>query len=218
MNVTYIAHSGFLVELERHLLLFDYVEGTLPALDVEKELFIFVSHKHADHYHKKIFDIVHPNKHYLLSYDIKNYLPVDHLHILNFYEQYQINDLYVETLRSTDIGLAFMIRLEDTSIYFAGDLHWWHWEGEGEQIQMRDNYLKEMTKLWKHFDIAFVVLDPRLKHYYDLGLRSFLEYSKATYLFPMHMWDDYSIINKYLLQYNNQTLIKITDKSQVFKL
>ena len=30
MEITYIGHSGFLVELERHVLLFDYFQGEIP--------------------------------------------------------------------------------------------------------------------------------------------------------------------------------------------
>lgn len=31
MRVTHIFHSGFLVELERHVLVFDWWDGSLPA-------------------------------------------------------------------------------------------------------------------------------------------------------------------------------------------
>lgn len=32
MQVTYIYNSGFLVELDKHILLFDYYQGTIPRL------------------------------------------------------------------------------------------------------------------------------------------------------------------------------------------
>ena len=35
MKITYIAHSGFCVELEKHVLLFDYFTGELPSWDKE---------------------------------------------------------------------------------------------------------------------------------------------------------------------------------------
>ena len=38
MRVTYIGHSGFSVELESHILLFDYYEGTMPEFDPAKKL------------------------------------------------------------------------------------------------------------------------------------------------------------------------------------
>ena len=36
MQITYIGHSGFLVELSESLLLFDYYEGSLPKLPPER--------------------------------------------------------------------------------------------------------------------------------------------------------------------------------------
>ena len=38
MKITYIAHSGFLAELEHTILLFDYYQGELPELPDEKML------------------------------------------------------------------------------------------------------------------------------------------------------------------------------------
>lgn len=50
MRVTYIGHSGFSVELESHILLFDYYEGTMPEFDPAKKLLVFASHSHPDHF------------------------------------------------------------------------------------------------------------------------------------------------------------------------
>ncbi len=62
MTITYIHHSGYLLETEQALLLFDFVEGALPPLDPAKDLFVFVSHRHEDHFSPKIFDLAatHP--------------------------------------------------------------------------------------------------------------------------------------------------------------
>lgn len=40
MRVTYIHHSGFLVETDRFYYLFDYEKGTLPKLNCEKPMFV----------------------------------------------------------------------------------------------------------------------------------------------------------------------------------
>ena len=55
MKVTYIHHSSFLVELEKVLLLFDYFQGNIPELDPEKDLLVFASHRHGDHFSPVIF-------------------------------------------------------------------------------------------------------------------------------------------------------------------
>ena len=41
VTVTYIKHSGFLVETKESYLLFDYWEGKLPELQNSKELYVF---------------------------------------------------------------------------------------------------------------------------------------------------------------------------------
>ena len=56
LTVTYIKHSGFLVETANSYLLFDYWQGKLPELQYDKELYIFSSHAHHDHYTKDIFN------------------------------------------------------------------------------------------------------------------------------------------------------------------
>ena len=42
-------------------------------------------------------------------------------------------------MKSTDEGVAFIVREKDGTIYHAGDLNWWHWEGEP----------KSRTEIWK---------------------------------------------------------------------
>ena len=52
--------------------------------------------------------------------------------------------------------------------------------------------------------MAFVVLDPRLGVLYtDLGLAYFMKNVEADYVFPMHMWQDYSAIEKYKQKCDN---------------
>ena len=72
MKITYIAHSGFLVELVETAFLFDYYEGTIPEIGKEKALFIFSSHRHPDHFNPEIFKLAEGRKNvtYVLSYDI----------------------------------------------------------------------------------------------------------------------------------------------------
>ena len=57
MKVTYIEHSSFLVEMESCYLLFDYFQGEIPGMDAGKELYVFVSHRHGDHFSPVIFEL-----------------------------------------------------------------------------------------------------------------------------------------------------------------
>lgn len=57
MKITHIFHSGFLAELEKSILLFDWYTGPLPDLSPDKTLFVFCSHSHGDHYSPKIWEL-----------------------------------------------------------------------------------------------------------------------------------------------------------------
>ena len=74
MQVTYLGHSGFLVEVDDALFLFDYYQGEIPWMDPEKILFVCVSHMHYDHYNPQIFQLREkmPDIQFLLSDDILN--------------------------------------------------------------------------------------------------------------------------------------------------
>lgn len=214
MKVTYIDHSGFSVELNRYVLLFDYFRGALPCWSQEKEILVFASHKHYDHFDFKIFDLMSQYKkiHYFLGSDIRlsdRYLErngVDPgvkaaLTNLGKHTETQWKDVTIRTLRSTDAGVAFIVEAEGKVIYHAGDLNWWHWEGEDPawNRQMEKDYKQEIDKLaGQHFDLAFVPLDPRLEQAYDKGLLYFLEQTDADMVFPMHMWGKYDIISRFV--------------------
>ena len=57
MNVSYIGHSGFAVELAGCTLLFDYYQGVFPPFALDKPLYVFASHAHQDHFNFAIFGL-----------------------------------------------------------------------------------------------------------------------------------------------------------------
>ena len=58
MKITYINHSGFLIETKDCYYIFDYYKGELPPLDKKKEVIVFCSHFHKDHFNPVIFKIL----------------------------------------------------------------------------------------------------------------------------------------------------------------
>lgn len=58
MKITYINHSGFLIETTGCYYLFDYYKGELPPLDARKPILVFASHMHPDHYNPTIFKML----------------------------------------------------------------------------------------------------------------------------------------------------------------
>lgn len=213
MKITYIYHSGFAIEMDTCVLLFDYYKGNLPSWESGKKIYIFASHKHQDHFQLKILDLAkkYPKIHFFLSNDIKlngKYLERNRIdpsvlgQITNVGKNQRISseDLEIQTLRSTDAGVAFIVRAEGRSFYHAGDLNWWHWEGEPYpwNENMEKDYKKEIDAIHgMHFDAAFVPLDPRLGRAYGWGMDYFLEHTDADMVFPMHMWEKYEYIGKY---------------------
>jgi len=233
MKITYIHHSSFCVELENSILLFDYFKGELPKFDTNKKLYVFASHFHEDHFNKCIFDIqnVHPDVTYILSKDIKRHRSkyikaAKNSVIVNFDENISIDDMKIKTLESSDIGVAFLIEIEGKVIYHAGDLNWWHWEGENsdEENKYAENKFKDGIDKIKGLDIdlAFVPLDPRQGDFYYLGFNYFMENTNTKVAFPMHMWGDFSLCktfksSEYAKDYKDR-VIEISKDNQVFDI
>ena len=213
MKITYIYHSCFTVELEKSVLIFDYYMGELPAFSKDKKIYVFASHNHGDHFAIEVLDWIHQYPHisFLLGSDIpvdaqylkkngKDITVKDHIRTVKEHSTLTLDDMHIQALHSTDEGVAFCIELEGKSIYHAGDLNWWHWEGEPYpwNENMERDYKKEMDAIQgMHFDAAFVPLDPRLGKAYGWGMDYFLEHTDADMIFPMHMWEEYGYIGKY---------------------
>lgn len=233
MRVTYIGHSGFLVETETAYLLFDciadeaeekenelleYSTGRMPQLDGEKELVVFVSHSHRDHYSYDIWKLKdqYPYVKYVISKDIpfstnarmrRGITDEDLPNILRAFANTDIelplrqgDVMKIETLRSTDIGVAYYVTLNGHTIYHAGDLNLWLWEEEGEAFNrdMSRCFYKELEYLrGRKTDIAFLLLDPRQEADAYKGMDAYLSAMDVKYAFPMHFWKQYGIITAY---------------------
>ena len=191
MKITYLDHSGFAVEYKKYVLIFDWYKGKLPEFDSEKEIYVFSSHSHYDHFDRKIFELenIYPNIRYVLSADITEKPVPSKVWFVIADKEYRIGNLKVQTLHSTDAGVAFLVYVDDRIIYHAGDLNWWHWEEESEYYneQMRMDYQKEIHKLKNiRIDVAFVPLDPRQEEQYYWGLDYFMKHTDTELVFPMH--------------------------------
>ena len=201
---SYLGHSGFLAELEDVCLLFDYYKGELPELDPDKKMAVFVSHSHYDHYRKDIFRLRDRfgQIRFILSDDVPAAEEEDVIFVRPN-ECREVLGLDITTLRSNDEGVAFLVKYKNRTIYHAGDLNWWHWEGEPDayNTKMRRSYQSEINKLQKEkIDVAFVPVDPRLGEQYCLGLDCFMKRTETAKVFPMHFWETYDIFDRLLLE------------------
>lgn len=221
MKITYINHSCFLVEMDKLLLLFDYYsaglagDGPVPGIPPlpDKKLYVFVSHKHHDHFDLKVFGLeeLHPDTEYILSKDtkmserymVKQGVPEsawNKIHYIGKNEHCEaFPGLVITTLTSTDEGVAFLVEAESRILYHAGDLNWWTWIGETEEeyIDMERRFKQEIKKLAGiPIDAAFLPLDPRQEERFCWGFDYFMRHTDTKLAWPMHFWGDSSVIER----------------------
>lgn len=174
MQVIFIHHSCFLVEVDEKVLIFDWFagdrvngytfRGQIPEYEPDTPVYVFASHKHRDHFD---MDVLHwaerySNIHYIFSKDCrmsphfleKHGFDLSVRELITYVspcEKYQVDDLEIETLRSTDAGVAFYVKTNGASFYHAGDLNNWKWDGAGELVNgiMDVNYKNQIKKLAK---------------------------------------------------------------------
>ena len=201
IKAEYIEHSGFAVHTDNAVLIFDYYDpkhrhDIKNIAGADKPVYVFVSHSHPDHYDKKIFDLRKYGKvKYILSDDVKAGNGDDIIY-LKPDNEYTVDGVTVKTLKSTDEGCAFLVNIDGITVYHAGDLNWWHWNGESEEYnrQMGKDYCAETDKLKGiPIDIAFIPLDGRLEDKYLLGMDYAMKTLDIKKAFPMHFWNDFSL-------------------------
>lgn len=201
MKVTYLCHSGFSVETESALLVFDYYKGPLPERPQNKKLVFFVSHYHDDHYSERIFDRADdPDASYILDDGIYRYPENVKISFVSDRKCYTFGDMTVKTLRSTDCGVAFLVNIDGKTIYHAGDLHLWLWEGAPEFARraVRTAFENELACLKNEtIDLAFLPLDPRQESEGMLGLDYAVRTLDIKRAVPMHFWGDPAYVRRF---------------------
>jgi len=234
----YLFHSGFAVKTREHFLVFDYyldkpdvgqqslAGGVINPEEIKDlNVVVFSSHRHSDHFNPVILDWAGSIKkiHYVLSYDIELRQKTDNVLPVHPGQQYDLGDINITALDSTDLGVAFLVKCDGLVLYHAGDLNWWHWKGEpeDENTLMGENYKKQIDLLkGTHVDIAFIPVDPRLEEFYLFGLDYFMKTVGAEMVFPMHFGKDFSVF-KWLkedsraAEYANKA-VEITHRGQNF--
>ncbi len=225
MDITYIEHSGFIAESESRYIIFDYYRGTVPDLK-DKPIYVFSSHSHKDHFNPKIFDILKgKNAKYIFSHDIKKKAgESENIIYLKANTDIVIDGISIKTLKSTDTGVAFLINADGKTLYHGGDLNDWRWAEESKAYNnnMMTNFRREIDKL-KNIPIyaAFIPLDPRQEEYYFEGMEYTLNVLDIKYVFPMHFWHCYDVIDRFINEGHNRSdaeIMRIKEKNDKWRL
>lgn len=246
MQVIFIHHSCFLIEVDDKVLIFDYFDGNkvngytftgkIPEYEKDTKIYMFSSHSHKDHYDMDVLRWAdkYPNMKYIFSKDIRiapHFLEKhgidprvrERVTFVSADKKYQVDDLNIRTLRSTDAGVAFYVETNGATFFHAGDLGDWKWEGAGEltngaQERSYKFQIRQLAKL--PINLAFVPMDPRLGQYQYDGFDFFLKTTDADLVFPMHMWQNYEGIAQYKRKITNSGMadrvMDISRENQVF--
>ena len=193
--VTYLGGSGFLVALGDIGLLFDASEHgqderILPqkeALAAFRKLYVFVSHRHDDHFSESIYPLCGENAVYIVGFDV----PQPHRGVrMNPGETQGFGPVTVKAFGSTDEGVSFLVTAAGVNIFHAGDLNLWHWRDESSvaEIEAAEKaFYACVSPIPKgEIDVAFFPVDPRQGSMYDAGAGYFIMDVKPRIFIPMH--------------------------------
>lgn len=195
VDLYFLHHSGFMLELETMILVFDYYLDPLKRLEdrlekTDKPVYFFVSHVHGDHFNRAIRKFEKRASGYFLHRDCHLALADESLlHEMDVGETVNQGPLSVHMYGSTDAGGSYMVEAEGLTIFHAGDLNWWHWAGEGdsENREARDWFFRELSCIKeKEVDIAMLPVDARQQAAREWGVKAYLSHFSAGLLIPMH--------------------------------
>lgn len=199
LQITYLNHSGFSVVYGRTCLVFDYypaaerkagMPGVITSSDLEPfdRVLVFVSHSHEDHFDLSIYEWQDGERvRYFLGDDVPERWPGERMAPG---AERTVGDILVRAYDSTDLGVSFLVKLPEYTLFHAGDLNLWHWRDASsvrEIAQAEDAFYTAMKPIEKEkIDVAFFPVDPRQGSLYDAGALYFLMSVKPKLMIPMH--------------------------------
>ncbi len=131
--VHYLNHSAYAIETTNHFLVFDYFHFLAPPDNSSlqngrivpeqldgKQIVVFVSHDHGDHYDTSIWNwqLVRPDIKYVLGFKPDVSKPYE------FIEPRQaktIGEVRVSAIKSTDAGVGFLAEVDGIVVFHPGD-------------------------------------------------------------------------------------------------
>ena len=195
--IWYLGHSGWAIKTKSRLLIVDYVEtesqpakpslanGHINPSEIRNQhVFVFVTHADSDHYSQNIFDWEKSIKNivYIFGWQAEtgpNYV------CLEARERKKIEDIDILTIRSTDAGVGFLIKVDGLVIFHAGDHA--HWGGSMmEPFAQEIDYLAQCEK---EFDIVFLAIAAGRENMWESitkGVFYVIETLQPQVMIPMH--------------------------------
>lgn len=214
--VWYLNHSGWAVRTSHHLLVFDYWHRTPPSdnpcLDngriipeeiADKNVVVFVSHSHLDHFMPDIaqWSSGHKNISYILGFEGSFNAAYTYI---SPGQSKEVDGVMVRTIRSTDTGEGFMVEADGVTIFHPGD-HACRYE---ESDTAFSNEIDALAKLYKNIDIAFVPVTGcnfNNKSALEKGNDYLVSRFTPRVVFPMHGSGNEQMFQEYAIRKNKES-------------
>lgn len=165
--IFYLFHSGWAVKTQNHFFIFDYWEkeekpeqpsllnGFInPSEIASHNVFVFVSHRHYDHYDPTILKWKENVKNIKYIFGWKATDDSSHFYFQSERKSYKTDDIEIFNIHHKFDGIpesAFLIFADGLSIYHAGD----HGHSKGQKNDIFRNNIDYLAKLSKKIDIVF---------------------------------------------------------------
>ncbi len=215
MRLTYIFHSGFALETDSCILVFDYWKDPADVMSrlllSPKPMYVFSSHFHEDHFNREIFGWKEKKDHIrcILSKDILKHRRAQKDEADDWLGKgatWEDELIRVPATGSTDSGVSWVIETGGKRIFHAGDLNNWYarfltddYHGglvynpdsgmDIDPLKEEKRYLgelKDIRKLTDRFDVVMFPVDGRIGNGYTRGARQFLDVFQVGLFVPMH--------------------------------
>lgn len=206
-KVVYCGHSGWAVQTEKHLLIFDYwnmnksdnaglANGSICPKEIKnKDVIVFVSHDHSDHYDTSIYRWANEVKNITYVYGFKpeeawinketGYHGPEYVYI-NDNQSKQIDNITVTTMKSNDSGQGFLVTADGVTIYHPGD-HALFTADDEAGFKKEVDFIAGQVK---QVDIAFLPVtgcpSRWKKEFIVQGFFYTIDKLNPTQVFPMH--------------------------------
>ncbi|NLC64213.1 MAG: hypothetical protein GX753_00915 [Erysipelothrix sp.] len=182
MNVEYINKNGYIVETDRAVYVFDYVEGRLPAAYLRngKPLLFFVSNNGVHHYSESIYNY---RKTVVLSYDV-DVTPYSRVFKMKSNEMIHLGFAKVYSFSDLNEGISYAIVEDDVRVFFGGRLNM----NENDSPYQNELYFDLVHKINKYAPYTIAILEVNINDgmRYMEGAQYFINHCKPRHLFPLN--------------------------------
>ncbi len=226
LEITYIYHNCFIIKWNDESIIFDYPE-ILSAEEEDfirkevanKELGILISHSHFDHFSEKFLDLRLVAKRFTcaVSFDVakKSSKCAKECLVINEGAMFKILDAEVKAYGSSDLGVSYLLRIGDFSIYFAGDNADWRRKELPPQINrlVWDVFSKTIGKIRAEYgkiDIVFIDLCEICENLG--GILYIVNTLKPKLVVPMHFHGNTKLLKRIMKMLSLNAKVFLYDK------